>query len=373
MTINVQVPVLDENYPSDTGRSARVYIPAGIQHMTGAAGPRLRPLPPRLGRLRPRRPPAAGPDLPPRAGRRRVADPADPGPPRRLQGDGQDGHPAGPAGEAGRAREQRRHEEHPLVRVLVPALRDADPGAPVYKYLPDATKIRAAVANAFKVDPKLEDTRSALADENGSIWVLDGSGQGKANGIVGYLDYYGLNASAPTTKPDTTGVNGTRIVVYNGAEADLQQTIQFLETKFGTQVELKTDPTIPVDIVHHDDEPHEDLHPAADELGAGSRDAAAATGEECRRAVRVGSPARDLRQPVRVLGQPAAHRVEVAVADELPDRADLARADRPMVDLDDRRDLDAGPAQEHLVGDVQLGPVDRADLERDLLVRRAAP
>jgi hypothetical protein len=123
------------------------------------------------------------------------------------------------------------------------------PGAPVYKYLPDATKIRAAVASAFKVDPKLEDTRSALADENGSIWVLDGSGQGKANGIVGYLDYYGLNASAPTAKPDTTGVNGTRIVVYNGAEADLQQTIQFLESKFGTQVELKTDPTIPVDIV----------------------------------------------------------------------------------------------------------------------------
>ena len=31
--------MLDENYPSDTGRSARVYIPAGIQHMTGARGP----------------------------------------------------------------------------------------------------------------------------------------------------------------------------------------------------------------------------------------------------------------------------------------------------------------------------------------------
>ncbi len=39
-----------------------------------------------------------------------------------------------------------------------------------------------------------------------------------------------------------------------------------------------------------------------------------------------------------------------------------------MVDLGDRRDLDAGAAQEHLVGDVQLGPVDRADLDRDLLV-----
>jgi LCP family protein required for cell wall assembly len=36
VTINVQVPVVDNLYPSDTGRTARVYIPAGIQHMTGA-------------------------------------------------------------------------------------------------------------------------------------------------------------------------------------------------------------------------------------------------------------------------------------------------------------------------------------------------
>ena len=35
VTINVQIPVSDESYPSDTGRLARVYIPAGIQHMTG--------------------------------------------------------------------------------------------------------------------------------------------------------------------------------------------------------------------------------------------------------------------------------------------------------------------------------------------------
>ena len=40
-----------------------------------------------------------------------------------------------------------------------------------------------------------------------------------------------------------------------------------------------------------------------------------------------------------------------------------AVADRSMVELDDRRDLDAGPAQEHLVGDVELGAVDRPDLD----------
>ena len=263
VTINVQVPVLDENYPSDTGRSRRVYIPAGHPAHDRRRGPRLRPVPPRLGRLRPRRPPAAGPHLAPRAGRRRVADPADPGPPRRLQGDRQDGHPAGPAGEAGRAREHGRHEEHPLVRVLVSALRDRRSCAPIYKYLPDVTKIRAAVANAFKIDPKLEDTRSALADENGSIWVLDGSGQGKASGIVGYLDYYGLNASAPTTKPDTTGVNGTRIVVYNGAEARprADDPVPRDEVRHAGRAEDRPDD--PGRHRHHDDEPHEDLHPAA--------------------------------------------------------------------------------------------------------------
>ena len=36
VTINVQIPVTDERFPSDTGRLSRVYIPAGLQHMTGS-------------------------------------------------------------------------------------------------------------------------------------------------------------------------------------------------------------------------------------------------------------------------------------------------------------------------------------------------
>src|SRR5262249_19441889 len=36
VTINVQVPVMDDYYPGDDGRLHRVYIPTGIQHMTGA-------------------------------------------------------------------------------------------------------------------------------------------------------------------------------------------------------------------------------------------------------------------------------------------------------------------------------------------------
>ncbi len=35
VTINVQFPVLDDYYPGPTARTCRIYIPAGIQHMTG--------------------------------------------------------------------------------------------------------------------------------------------------------------------------------------------------------------------------------------------------------------------------------------------------------------------------------------------------
>ena len=62
----------------------------------------------------------------------------------------------------------------------------------------------------------------------------------------------------------------------------------------------------------------------------------------------------DRRQPVAVRGQLAAHRVEVERRELARDGADLAVADLAVVDLDDRRDLRAGAAQEDLVGGVQL-------------------
>ena len=111
-------------------------------------------------------------------------------------------------------------------------------------------KIRAAVANAFKVDPKLEDTRAALGQENASIWVLNGGGDaGQAALLAAYLEYYGLTASAPNGKPDVTGLTKTRIVVYNGAEARIPETISFLEAKFKVKVELKQDSAVAVDVI----------------------------------------------------------------------------------------------------------------------------
>ena len=123
---------------------------------------------------------------------------------------------------------------------------ETPPGVAPYKYLPNAAKIRAAVANAFKVDPKLENTRDALSQETASIWVLNGSGN--ASRASAYLEYYGLTASAPKQAPASKPAK-TRVVVYNGAEGGLTDTIAFLESTLKTKVILANDPAARVDII----------------------------------------------------------------------------------------------------------------------------
>ncbi len=251
VTINVQVPVLDESYPSDTGRLSRVYIPAGIQHMTGAQAlvyARSRHGSDDFDRgyrqqrvLTSLREQANIANLIPRIPELLTAVKAT------VKTDVPQAELAKLAGLAGSV-------DTKNIRSYVFAYprygTQTGPGAKVYKYLPDATKIRAAVANAFKVDPELEDTRSALGQEDASIWVLNGSSQqGQASTLAAYLEYYGLTASAPTTAPDKTGLSGTRIVVYNGAEARLTETIKFLESTFKVKVQLKDDPGVTVDVI----------------------------------------------------------------------------------------------------------------------------
>ena len=249
VTINVQVPVQDDGYPSDTGRSSRIYIPAGIQHMTGAQA---------LVYARSRH---KSDDFDRGARQQRVltslreqADIASliPRIPDLLNDVKNTVHTDIPQDQLARLAGLAGSVDTKNIRSYVFSFPryGSQVLAPIYEYLPDVTKIRAAVANAFKVDPQLEDTRAALAQENPSIWVLNGSGQpGLASTLVQYLAYYGLNASAPTTKPNTSGLTGTQIVVYNGAEAQLNDTIAFLESTFNTKVMLKNDPAIPVDIV----------------------------------------------------------------------------------------------------------------------------
>ncbi|MBA2718741.1 MAG: LCP family protein [Chloroflexi bacterium] len=249
VTINVQVPVLDDSYPSDTGRLSRVYIPAGIQHMTGAQalvyarsrhdsddfdrGYRQQRV---LSSLREQ---ANVANLIPRIPELLAAVKAT------VKTDIPQTELAQLAGLASTI-------DTKNIRSYVFAYPryGSQILTPIYKYLPNVGKIRTAVENAFKVDPDLENTRSALSQENGSIWVLNGtSKQGVAAEIAGYLDYYGLTASAPNLRPAATGQAATRIVIYNGAETRLTETIAFLEKTFKVKVETKTDPAMTVDIV----------------------------------------------------------------------------------------------------------------------------
>ena len=251
VTINVQVPVLDESYPSDTGRLSRVYIPAGIQHMTGAQAlvyARSRHGSDDFDRgyrqqrvLTSLREQADIANLIPRISDLVAAVKAT------VRTDIPQAELAKLAGLAGSIDTKNIRSyvfSYPRYGTQTP------PGVSPYEYLPDVSRIRAAVASAFKVDPQLEETRAALGQENASIWVLNGSGrQGQASTIAAYLDYYGLTTSAPNQKPDPAAFSGTRIVVYNGAEARLTETIDFLEKTFKTKVVLKNDPVVGADIL----------------------------------------------------------------------------------------------------------------------------
>jgi LCP family protein required for cell wall assembly len=251
VTINVQVPVLDESYPSDTGRLSRIYIPSGIQHMTGAQA---------LIYARSRH----GSDDFDRGYRQQrvltsLREQADVGTlipriPDLLAALKATVRTDIPQSELGRLAGLAGSVDTKDIRSYVFAYprygTQTGPSAPVYKYLPDVNKIRTAVNNAFKVDPKLEDMRAALGQENAAIWVLNGtSRQGQATTLAAYLDYYGLTTSAPNQKPDTSGLSSTRIVVYNGAESRLTATIAFLQSALKTTVVLKTDPAVSADII----------------------------------------------------------------------------------------------------------------------------
>ena len=249
VTINVQIPVTDETYPSDTGRNSRVYIPSGIQHMTGAEA---------LVYARSRHSGLGDFDRGSRQQRvltsmREQADIANliPRIPQLVDAVKATVRTDIPQGELAKLAGLAGSVDTKNIRSYVfayPRYGTQDVTG-TYRYLPNIAKIRAAVAGAFNVDSELENRREAFGQEGGTVWILNGSGKaGHASNIAGYLEYYGLTASAPNQKPDSVP-KATRIVVYNGAEANLPTTVAFIEALFDTTVVTETDPAARVDIV----------------------------------------------------------------------------------------------------------------------------
>jgi len=249
VTIDVQNPVVDDKYPGDNGTDLRVYIPAGPQHMTGAQA---------LVYARSRH---GSSDFDRAARQQRVI----------LS-----------------IREQTSPQTvlanlQPLLTALrssfktdipldqLPALiqlssqvntanirsyvfsppRFGTEGYPngIYAIQPNVALIRSTVLNAFKIDPKLEALRDSVSAENGTVWIVNGSGKvGQANSLVAFLEYEGLTAVAQTQRPPGSPA-ATVIKVYNGRETSLPATVALLERVFGVQAVLVNDPTVTVDII----------------------------------------------------------------------------------------------------------------------------
>jgi LCP family protein required for cell wall assembly len=250
VTINVQVPVLDDNFPQPNSHRSRLFVPAGVQHMTGAEA---------LEYARSRK---STSDFERGARQQRLI--------LSLRQQLDIGSVLKNLNPLAAAIGQSLRTDIP--RELVPQLlgladkvdtrsiRSVIFTPPFYQaecfncpprgYIiqPRLARIRAAVAEAFKVDPGFAEARDALAEEGAELWVLNGTGRtGEAARLSEYLSYLGMAASAPNQKPDTTGLSATTIRAYNGAEAKFPLTIAALRTVFGVEVIPIADPAVRVD------------------------------------------------------------------------------------------------------------------------------
>lgn len=252
VTVNVQVPVLDDNFPEPGGRRERLFVPAGVQHMTGAQA---------LEYSRSRK---STSDFERSARQQRVIVSL-----RRQLDIGQAlaniDVLAAAIGQSIRTDIPRELVPKLLglaERVDTRSIRSVIFAPPFYQtecmncpprgYIiqPKVSRIRAAVAEAFNVDPAFAEKRDALAQEAAQLWVLNGSGRtGEAARLSDYLSYLGLAATAPQQKPDTTGLKGTTIRAYNGAEDKFPLTLAELKDVFGVEVTPVTDAAIRVDFV----------------------------------------------------------------------------------------------------------------------------
>jgi len=250
VTVNVQVPVLDDNFPEPGGHRERLYVAPGVQHMTGAQA---------LEYSRSRK---STSDFERAARQQRVLVSI-----RRQLDIGQVLQNidtlAAAIGQSVRT---------DIPRELVPQLlglaekvdtrsiRSVIFTPPYYQteclncpprgYIiqPKVARIRQAVADAFNIDPAFAETRDALAQEGALLWVLNGSGRsGEAARLSDYLSYLGLAATAPIQKPDTSGLSGTTIRAYNGAMDKFPLTVAALTKVFGVTIVPVTDAAVRID------------------------------------------------------------------------------------------------------------------------------
>jgi len=248
VTINVQVPVVDDTFPGTTGRTQRLYIPSGIQHMDGDQA------------LRYARSRHTSSDFDRGARQQRVLLSL------REQADPQALIPRIPDLVAALKKAIRTDVPLDQIAQLLGLASQIDTAnirsyvfsPPLYQSevlsgyytLPFVDKIRRAVKDAFTTDPRDEALRQALAGEGAQVWVLNATGgSSRATDLANFLEYHGLAASAPRGKPTGAVPAHTVVTVYNGAEDQLSATIAYLQQLFGVTVKTATDPSVAADVI----------------------------------------------------------------------------------------------------------------------------
>jgi LCP family protein required for cell wall assembly len=240
VTVNVPAPVRDDGYPGNfnDGQHLRIYIPAGIQHMTGDEA---------LTYARSRKGSGYYDDYNRSARQEQIlvaiqqqADPAvisahlgdliD-----ALSGTVRTDIPEGPGvmstllDEAGRVN----IESIDTYAFSPPTYGNAGMLAHSYVFIPYVDAMKATVKAAISGSGHAQDQMQELLDEYAPIVVENGTGvSGQETTLAAYLRSLGLNAQSGTTQPAQTG-GRTRLVVMNGADGHFPATFAFLEKTLG--------------------------------------------------------------------------------------------------------------------------------------------
>ena len=249
LQVNVQIPVAESTYPYGGGKNVRIYIPAGPQHMTGAqaliyARSRHRSTDFDRGRRQQRVLVSLRDQMSAQAILANLPSLVD-----ALKGS---------------IKTDIKTADLPKLLALADSVDTKNIRSYVfspsfyatefmnsprgYIITPNVTRIRKAVKEAFSVTPELLALRERLGSEAARVWVRNGSGRaGLASEAADYLAYNGIEASAPNQRADT--IPATTVVVYNGAETAMPETIAYLEDVLGVKVTTATDPTVLVDMI----------------------------------------------------------------------------------------------------------------------------
>ncbi|MEW6225007.1 MAG: LCP family protein [Chloroflexota bacterium] len=250
--INVQIPVAESTYPAGAGYLRRVYIPAGPQHMTGSEA---------LIYARSRHRAQGGDFDRGRRQQRVLISLKDQMNARAVMANldslvrtlSQSVKTDIKTGDVARLLSLADSVDTKNVRSYVFAppfyateYPSSDRG---YIITPRIARIRSAVREAFSLSAEQLALRERLAAEEAQVWVLNASGRnGLATRVADYLAYDGLEASAPARGQGPDAAR-TKIVVYNGAEAGMTETIAYLERVLGAKATVATDPDVTADIV----------------------------------------------------------------------------------------------------------------------------